>query len=155
MDPATAIDLTPIIEPVLQMAGVLLAGVLMWAAKRGADYFKVQLTADHRAVLQDAIDRGVSFGIGKAKQQLSSVQIDVKNEAAAAAVNYVLARTPDALDHFGVTRESLVEMVMSRLEDREEQGALPLLTSTGAARPTFGAIGTGVPLNPQPVTTSP
>lgn len=137
MDPATTVDLAPVIEPLLQAAGVLLAGVLMWAAKRGADYFKVQLTADHRAVLQDAIDRGVSFGVGKAKKQLEGgVRIDVKHEAAAMAANYVLARTPDALKHFGVTRESLVEMVMSRLEDREERGQLPAPAPVPAATDT-------------------
>lgn len=136
MDPTTTVDFAPVIEPVLQAVGVLLAAILMWAAKRGADYFKVQLTADHRVVLQDAIDRGVSFGIGKARKQIEGgVRIDVKSEAAAVAANYVLARTPDALEHFGVTRESLVEMVMSRLEDREEQGKLPPPEPAGVMQP--------------------
>lgn len=142
MDPATTIDLAPVIEPILQVAGVLLAGVLMWGAKKGADFFKIKLSDSHRAVLQDAIDRGVSFGVGKAKKQLEGgVRIDVKHEAVAMAANYVLARTPDALNHFGVTRESLVEMVMSRLEDREEQGKLKMPGPPAVSPPSTGQAG--------------
>ena len=66
-----------------------------------------------RKVLQEAIN----YGIGYATQKLKESNLEVKfdNAFIGVVLQYVVERTPDALEQFGITPTALEAMVKARL----------------------------------------
>lgn len=68
-------------------------------------------------IIRDALQQAINFGIGYAVQKAKEANLEVKfdNAFVAGVVQYVGERTPDALEHFGITPTSLEAMVKARL----------------------------------------
>lgn len=130
------IDFTPVVLELLTLIGSLAVTVLaIMVPKWLKDWFGVKLDESSRAALQDGLERAVSYGIGKAKDAAQDVAtVETKRKIVADATNYVLERFPQARDRFGLTNEAIVQMVVSRLEDREEAGKIPPAAKAGAKK---------------------
>ena len=66
-----------------------------------------------RIVLEKAINYGIGYAIQKAKE--SNLEVKFDNAFLATVMQYVVERTPDALETFGITPTSLEAMVKARL----------------------------------------
>lgn len=80
-------------------------------------------------LIKDTLQEAINFGIGYAVQKAKEANLEVKfdNAFVAGVVQYVGERTPDALEHFGITPTSLETMVKARLGLlAPEVAALPL-----------------------------
>ena len=66
-----------------------------------------------RIVLEKAINFGIGYAIQKAKE--SNLEVKFDNAFLATVMQYVVERTPDALETFGITPTSLEAMVKARL----------------------------------------
>jgi len=116
----TLINFNSVIESVIGLAAVSLAaaGHLAVSALKGFLEKKTGLDLDSavRSYLDPAIDKAVAYGQLKVTQLATDkATVDVHNETVAQAVNYLLARVPEALDHFGIDEASLKQMVEARL----------------------------------------
>jgi len=114
------VDLMPAIDYVLKLLAGVVVPVLIFLITRELNRrFKVQLSAEHKANLQDALERATSYGIGKVRQVAGDIaKIEVKNKLVAESANYAIARVPDAVAYFGYSEEKIKEMILSRLEDK-------------------------------------
>lgn len=68
-----------------------------------------------RQSLQTAVTNAAGLVLHQLDNKLAGVTIDVRNEMAAAAVNYVLAAAPDAVKHFGLTPDAIAEKIKAAL----------------------------------------
>lgn len=112
----TTIDLAPVLTPLIQIAGIALAGVVTWLAGRAATYFHV---STQNALLQrvvDIADRGIAYGQQVVTEKVAAgAKVDVKNAVLAEATNYVLTKAPDAVASLGMTNQHVADMVLAKL----------------------------------------
>jgi len=66
-----------------------------------------------RKVLQEAINYGIGYATQKIKENNLEVKFD--NAFVGMVLQYVVERTPDALEQFGITPTALEAMVKARL----------------------------------------
>ncbi len=110
------IDLNPIFQVLIELlaAGLMASGT--WAIARLSTKLKLSSDSEVRKYLQDAMERGVSFAVGVAKEKTKDMnEVEVRNEIVRDASNYVIAKTPDALKSLGVTNEAVQDLVRARL----------------------------------------
>lgn len=118
---STAINFAPILEQLLQVFGLLLAGVVAWAVNKAKGYLEAQtnikLDAQATALIETAVHNGVKY----AQAQLSTIvkgtdlSVDVKHPVVAEAANYVITHVPEALARLGVTNQHLSEKILAKL----------------------------------------
>ncbi len=108
------IDLTPIINEILvPLIGILLSVALAY----GANYLRkktgIDVDADKRKYLQDAIERALAIGVAKLKDAgHTSVKSD--NDVVNEAAGYLLDNVPDAIAHFKLN-DKLEDYLYERL----------------------------------------
>lgn len=107
------IDLTPLAEQAVNLAGAVFLALASWVAYKAKAYVGEKYADQIRGYLQDAVAMGVSYAINKVRDEKLSV--NVKDQMVALAVSYVLARVPDALKQFGITEDGVKAMVEARL----------------------------------------
>jgi hypothetical protein len=66
-----------------------------------------------RKILQEAINYGIGYATQKVKENNLEVKFD--NAFIGVVLQYVVERTPDALEQFGITPTALEAMVKARL----------------------------------------
>lgn len=119
--PATSIDLHSIVALVIAALAAAITAAARVGTKALASYLEtksgIELDDATRGYLNKAIDSAVSWATLKASQSLDgkALTLDVKNDLVAHAVNYLLDRVPDALDHFGLKTDDLEQLVEARL----------------------------------------
>jgi len=112
------IDLTPLIEPALQLLGGTLMAVVSWAAWRLARRFGIAIDADTRAYLETALARGIDWALGEARKRGEDVaHLQVRNAVVGRAAAYVAAQVPGAVRHFRLNRDAVRRLVEARLRD--------------------------------------
>lgn len=116
---AAELDLTALLNHGVDLLAAVLAAVTAWVGRWVVIKLKLGADSEIRAYLDQALNAGVSLAVGKMRDRLAAgpVTIEVKNEIVAMAANYAVARVPDALNRFGITPESLAEMIEARLPD--------------------------------------
>lgn len=110
------IDLTPLIDLGLDILIAIVLALGSWALAWLGRKLKLDADNEVRAYLERALASGVNYAANRARergQDLSS--LEVRNVTVRDAVAYVVAHTPDALAHFGVTPDALGELVRARL----------------------------------------
>lgn len=113
------IDLQPTFELLLQalVAPLLLAlGALLiqWLRKR-AQVAGLEVDDKVRAYLTDALAFGVELALREARRAANGrLTIQVENDAARKAAQYVLDRVPDAVRHFKLSPDALEQMARAR-----------------------------------------
>lgn len=109
-------SLFAIVQPyVVELASVIVAFIVAWVSAKVTKLTGIQIEAKHREALQSALQNGVNYGINKAGGWAATKDFDLKNQALAAAVKYVLDSVPDAIAHFGLTPEKLAQLLEAKL----------------------------------------
>jgi hypothetical protein len=109
------IDFTEVITYVLQLIAAGVGAFIMIAAKNLAAKFGVEVDEKQNAKLNEAIERALGFANEKLTQNGKKLTFETENEFIANAANYVVSGVPKAMQHFGLTRERVVELVESRI----------------------------------------
>lgn len=111
-----SIDISPIMDLVLQLLGVALLGLGTWAINWITQKFKLSADSEVRKTLQDALANGVAYATNKLHAEgLKVSTIETRYKIVAEAANYVSKRTPDALAYFKISPESLHDLITARL----------------------------------------
>lgn len=77
--------------------------------------FNLDIDASHRDTLQTAFKNGAGLVINSIGNDLQGKTVDVGSTAVADAVNMVIRSAPDALDHFGITPDSIAQKIVSKI----------------------------------------
>ncbi len=110
------VDLSPILDVIVQLLAAGLMGLGSWAIARLSTKLKLSSDSEVRKYLQEALERGVSFAVGVASEKSKDLsEVEVRNEMVRDAANYVITKTPDALKSLGVTDEAVQDLVRARL----------------------------------------
>jgi hypothetical protein len=97
-----------------------LGTVIVWAAGLVVKKLKLENDSEIRFYLEQAIHAGLAWALRKAQVAVSEVKDPrVESQIVADAANYIADRVPDALAHFGITPESLAEMIRARLPQHD------------------------------------
>ncbi|KAF0137430.1 MAG: hypothetical protein FD152_481 [Xanthobacteraceae bacterium] len=105
-----------VIKPYLtELIGLLVAAALTYALKLLKEKTGIDLEAKHRDTIQVAITNAAGLVIAKAGDHMAGLKIDVKSEALAKAVTYVLQAAPDAVSHFGLSPGALREKIEAKI----------------------------------------
>lgn len=111
------IDFGPIlVDAVIPMLAAVLMALGGWAIRWAGRRLKLAADAEIRVYLEQALERGVAYGAGKAAALAAGrARIEVRNAAVAEGAQYVVNAVPDALRHFGITPGRLERMLEARL----------------------------------------
>lgn len=114
--PVTAVDLSPLLTPLIQIAGLVLTGLVGWAATRVAAYAHI---SSQNSLLQSvlaAVDRGINYGqqVATAAAQKDAT-VNVTSATQAAAVQYVTSKLPGTLAKLGMTPAHVADLVLAKL----------------------------------------
>jgi hypothetical protein len=113
---AATIDLSPILNLLLQFAGLVLTAVVAWLGSRVATYFHVSTQSQLFANVLGAVDRGIGFAQQTLGAKIASGdKIAVSNALQAQAVNYVVSKLPDTLSKLGITPAHVSDLVTAKL----------------------------------------
>jgi hypothetical protein len=109
------IDFTEVVTYILSLVAAGVGTMLMIAFKNLAAKFGVEVDEKQNAKLNEAIERALGFANEKLTQNGKKLTFETENEFIANAANYVVSGVPKAMQHFGLTRERVVELVESRI----------------------------------------
>ena len=108
------------IEVALPILGTALTGGAGLAVARGLKLLGLAIDARQRAVVDQVLDRAVSYGVGKlanaAAVKASGLTTELRQGVLAEAAQYAVTAAPQALAHFKATEEPRIRsMLESRL----------------------------------------
>ena len=118
---STVVDFGPLanlaLEYIAPTFGTLLMGLAAWVLAAIRKKTGWQTDAAAGAILDRALQKAIGYAVVQLQDhKIGGIPIDLKSQAVATAVRYAQGKVPDALEHFGVTHESLEEMVEARFE---------------------------------------
>lgn len=121
---------------VVEFAFALIAGAatLVIAFLSNTLSKKVGIDVDEktRAYLDEALLNGIRYAEQRVLKRAADLgPIEIENEFIATTASYVLGKVPDALAHFDITDEHLVDLIVARLPFI--QGDDVVVTALGAA----------------------
>ena len=102
---ATAIDLSPVVNVLLQLAATVLLAAGTWAIGMVVRWLGLKNAAQVTASLDDALQKSVTYGLQQSQdviRQKDWDHVDVRSVALAHAVPYLIQHFPDALGAAGV-----------------------------------------------------
>jgi hypothetical protein len=120
-DASVTLDFAPIlasvIDIVLPVLAAALTGVGGLAIQRGFALLGLAIDARQRAVVEQVLDRAVSYGLGKVGGYMQTqASVTLRDTALAEAAAYAVRAAPQALAHFKATEEPRIRsMLESRL----------------------------------------
>ncbi len=119
---ATTVDLSGV-------AGIIVSGIaagVLWLGRVGINALvgyiqqkaKLELDDHIREYLYRALEQAAVIAETRLTEitDMSLSRVDLRNAALAHAVNYVIDRVPDALEHFGITPAALTAMIEARTQ---------------------------------------
>lgn len=117
---ATPIDLSPIIDPLIQLGSVILTGVVAWASLKVARFAHISTQSAALQQVLGAVDRGIAYGAQIAQQKADAsasalAAADIQSETQRQAVNYVVTKMPDTLKSLGMTPQHVADLVLAKL----------------------------------------
>ncbi len=129
--PVYSIDIQQAIDPIISFLFALIGAVVafvisaLWAKNKDT-LDKLKIDDSIRTYLETAIKAGLQYAENKALEKSKDIKNpEVKSEIIAVALNYIIKRVPDALEHFGITAYDLAEMIVSRMIPKEESASVP------------------------------
>ncbi len=121
----STVDLSPILNPLIEIAGLVLSGFAMWALQRVATHFGISTKSALFQAVLGATDRGIAYAQNVVEARADTATVDVKNAVAAEAANYVTSKMPEALNKLGMTEQHVADLVLARLPQDDPKPALP------------------------------
>lgn len=110
------VDLSPLTAVLLQVLVPLLTAAVSGAAIALLRKWKLDGDDTIRQYVLTAVENGVHYGVGRAAANVSKLNsVDVKSQAVAAAVNYVIQQVPDAVKKLKLDPSAVQRMVEARL----------------------------------------
>lgn len=112
-----AVDLSPILTVVVQLAAALVLGVGTWALKKWGKKLGVEEDSKVREYVNQALENGVRYAAAKAQaagQDLA--RVEVKNKMVADALNYVVPKVPDGLKKLGITEQAAKDILTAKIQ---------------------------------------
>lgn len=118
----TFVDFTPVLNVVIQFLALLVGGLLTWALTKWGKKLGVDRDTELGKIIENSIQRGLSLAANEAKKVAANRlgKVDLHSPVIAGATTYVIQSAPDALKHFGITEERLMEMIMARAVERTD-----------------------------------
>jgi len=116
------VDLSAILVPIVQIAGIGLTGLAGWAILKVADYAHISKQNVALQTLLGGVDRAISFA-----QQVALKDVDahdtiaVQNALTASAANYVIQKLPGTLKTLGIDvtttsgQQHIADLILSKL----------------------------------------
>ncbi|MBO6507413.1 MAG: inadl protein [Roseibium sp.] len=117
----TTVDFSSLVEPAVNGVFAVIGTVVLWLGKKALNAFELrtglELDQQYAERLDRALMRAVDYGKSKALQVAKehASEVDVRNELLATAASYALNSVPDALEHFNIDRERLIDMLEARI----------------------------------------
>jgi hypothetical protein len=102
---SSSIDISPITNALLAVAGTALLAVGTWAVGRAARWMNLQSNATAVSAFDDALGKALAAGLQSSSALIAQKgwdHIDVKNATLAAAAPILVAKFPDALKGVGI-----------------------------------------------------
>ena len=110
------IDLTPILNLGIDALAVVLVALGGWVLARLGRKFGLEADDQVRVYLGEALAGGVGWAKEQAKRRSEDIaHVEVRDRAVAEAGNYVIARVPDAVRHFGLNQTKVEALIAARL----------------------------------------
>lgn len=110
------VDLTPLVDAVFAAFAAALTAVVAWVGRAATIWFGLKSDSEVRAYVQAALERGVAYGLERARAWAKSQSgINVKNATVELALEYVVQAVPDGLKRLGLTDEKLKRLIEARL----------------------------------------
>lgn len=103
-------------EPYLLSAiSAAIAGLIGWTATLVQRWTGIQIEARHREALHSAAMTGVTQALARLGTRVDSLQVDIRSDVIAAAVEWVEASVPDAIVALGATPEKVEAIATAKL----------------------------------------
>lgn len=114
--PLVVTFMSQVTEYLLPLLGIAITGLVGFAAKKWQDYTNVQVSAEQRATIEQALRGALGHAAEKALQaNLDTTQPSVRAAMAADAKQYVKDAIPDALAGKGLGEADVARLVTSRM----------------------------------------
>lgn len=115
----TAVELLPVyklLEPYLLMLfSVLVSALLGWVAIVIKNKFGLDIDAHMRDTIQTAATNAAGSLVAKLEGPIGNASIDVRSQLVKDGVDMVIAKVPDAINHFKLSPEDLAAIIQAKL----------------------------------------
>lgn len=133
----STVDLTPIVQPILALAGTAIAGLLAVYVPKAISAFEkrtgIMLTDQQRATVMGAVQTAAGvIETDLDKGALAISHVNISNSAIRAQATAAIAAVPDAAAALGVTPDSVARMIVGAV-DTGAHGAQPVHVVTPIA----------------------
>lgn len=115
-----AIDFTPIIQDLLGAIGIIIGTGVIFLLKKAGSYIGLNIDSKNREVVQQTIQYGLDYAFKKLDSK-GLTKIETQNQIVGLTTSYLLARIPDTLKHFNLTKDDIAQLVIARLGILEEE----------------------------------
>ena len=113
---ATTVDLSPIVTPIIDIAGTVLTVLASWAAYKIAQMAHISTQSALAKTVLSGVDNAISYGQAMATADVAKgLSINVQNATAAHALNYMVSHFPDAQKLLGMTDQHLADIITAKL----------------------------------------
>lgn len=116
---AFALNVSDFIDPVrpfiLEITSVVIAGFVGFVARKVSAWTGIEIESRHREALQSALENGARLIIDAIGSKVGAKGVDLGNGTLNAGVDYVLKSVPDAVQHFGLDRKRISDLLRPKL----------------------------------------
>ena len=117
----TTIDLQPVLQPVLDVAGLLIMGGLAHYGPRAIKAFEtytgIQLSDQQQAKLMAAVNTAAGVIETRIDQQaLSVAHVTVANDAVANEAKAIMLALPELAADLGLTEDGVAKMIVAKVD---------------------------------------
>ncbi|MDS9467363.1 hypothetical protein RGQ15_07215 [Paracoccus sp. MBLB3053] len=102
-----------VLPQLLEIAGLILTGVLTWAAAKAKAKWGIEIEARHREALHSAIMTGINLALSKGLTAQAAVD---------AALNYAVKSVPDAIGALKPSTETIADLAKAKLQEAALRG---------------------------------
>lgn len=116
---STAVEVLPIykiLEPyLLTLFSVAVSALIGWVAIVIKSKFGLDIDANMRNAVQTAATNAAGALVAKMEGPIGNVSIDVKSQLVKDGADMVIAKVPDAINHFKLSPDDLAALVQAKL----------------------------------------
>jgi len=124
------LDLSPLLDPLVQALLGIVSVVVAWGAKEGASLLGAKRDGEIAKTIEKVASNAVRWAIDKARDEAKDITtVPVKNEVVRDAVNAVAEMVPKALKRFGADptteagKKRIEKFVRAQLSGGDETAA--------------------------------
>lgn len=115
-----ALHIQDLLQTIIGIVFGAIAGLLAWGVGSVISLVRkktgLEIDDNIRSYLETALQNGLNWAQLKVLEEAKDIKDpEVKSELLADAANYVLDKVPDAVDHFGLTPDRMLELIEARL----------------------------------------